>query len=74
MRFDEIIYWERQDAAEEAVAKTRKESILELLEEHGVVPESIREKIQAEDSTETLKTWIKLAAKAGSLSEFAEKM
>lgn len=74
MRFDEIIYWERQDAAEEAVAKTRKESILELLEEHGVVPESIKEKIQAEDSTETLKAWHKLAAKAGSLSEFAEKM
>ena len=52
----------------------RIESILELLAEHGEVPESLIEKIQSEKSQERLAEWFKLAAGASSLKEFEEEL
>ncbi|MBQ8233788.1 MAG: hypothetical protein IJZ34_17980 [Lachnospiraceae bacterium] len=66
MKFEEIIYYERLDA--------KVESILELLEEYGTVPDDIRERLEKERSASVLKKWHKLAAKVDSLEEFVEKM
>ena len=52
----------------------KTESILELLEDYGTVPESLKQKIHEEKDMETLKKWHKLAARTSSIEEFEEKM
>ena len=48
----------------------KAESVIELLEELGPVPEELRKKIMKERDAETLKGWLKLAAKAASVEDF----
>ena len=48
----------------------KAESIIELLKELGPVPEELRKKIMKERDAETLKGWLKLAAKAASVEDF----
>lgn len=55
-------------------AEGKAEDILELLEELGIAPEEIEQKIRSEMNLELLTKWHKLAAKAGSMEEFIEKM
>ncbi len=52
-------------------AEGKAEYILELLENLGTVPESLREVIVNEKDIETLDRWFKLATKAESIEEFA---
>ena len=70
MRLDDIIYSEREEAAKE----TTVQNILDLLEEYGKVPEELKEKIAAQDDKETLKGWLKLAARSESLEDFEAKI
>ncbi len=70
MRLDEIIYYERKDAAKAVQIR----SILDLLEDFGEVPSSVLERLQAESDAETLKKWLKLAARADSMETFVHKM
>ena len=74
MRLDEIIYYERKDAAKEAAKAVQIRSILDLLEDLGEIPSSVLERFQAETDAEILKRWHKLAAKVGSIEEFIQKM
>ena len=66
MKFDEIIAYERLDE--------KKDAILELLEEYGEIPRSLREKIEKVVSKDVLTRWHKLAAKVETIEEFMEKM
>mgnify|MGYP004682701801 FL=1 len=50
------------------------EDIMELLEDYGVIPKELHEKILSEQDPDTLKKWHKLAAKVSSMDEFAAKM
>ena len=50
------------------------EDIMELLEDYGVIPEELHKKILSEQDPDTLKKWLKLAAKVSSMDEFAAKM
>ena len=50
------------------------EDIMELLEDYGVIPEELHKKILNEQDPDTLKKWLKLAAKVSSMDEFAAKM
>lgn len=52
----------------------RKEAVLDLLEEFGPVPEELNRKIMAQEDGETLKKWLKLAAKAERMEAFCEEM
>jgi hypothetical protein len=86
MKYDEIIAWERREAAEEAAEKaaeeatrtatcaTKRSDIMELLEDYGEIPDSLREQIEQEESIDTLKKWFKLAVKASSIEEFEKEM
>lgn len=78
MRFEEIVYYERQDAAEkaakEAAEAARRQDILELLEEYGTVPDFVRQRLEAEEDAGRLSQWLKFAAKAGSMENFIEQM
>lgn len=82
MTFGDLIDMEREEAAnkaakeatDKATQKTGAEFILELLEEYGEVPENLREQIEAEADMETLKKWLKLAARVESIEEFRKEM
>ena len=70
MTFGDLIDMEREEASK----KTGAEFILELLEEYGEVPDSLRGKIEVETDIETLKRWHKLAARVDSIEEFQARM
>ena len=80
----EYIAMEREEAWEDGKSEglteglseglsVSREAILDLLGEHGEVPEELRARICAESDKETLKRWTKLAAKAESLEDFTSK-
>lgn len=54
--------------------KRSRQAILDLLEELGNIPEDIYSRIYAEKDTETLRRWLKAAAKAESFVDFRERM
>ena len=47
---------------------------MDLLGELGEVSDSLRKKIMKEADLEILSKWLKIAAKAGCVSEFEKKM
>ena len=65
---------EYEKGHQEGVIAGKAESVLELLEDIGTIPEKIREKITGETDPEILKKWHKLAAKSESIDEFVSKM
>lgn len=70
MKFDEIMYYAKRDGKIEA----RVQDILELLEDYGEIPEEIRQRLEEETNLGVLKEWVKIAARAQSIQEFADKM
>jgi hypothetical protein len=61
---------ERKEGRKEGCA----ESVLALLCDLSEVPESLREKIMNETDLNTLRHWLKLAAKAESIEQFENQM
>ena len=51
-----------------------KESIFDLLEDLGEIPEELRSKIMDESDIQILKKWLKLAARAESLGDFQNRI
>ena len=70
--FDEKVF--ADGIKEEGKIEDRVESILELLEDYGDVPELLRELIMEQDDLEILRKWHKIAARAESIEEFEEKI
>ena len=78
MTLEEYLYYERQEAAEEAAAvataatirSTTQENILELLEDLGEIPQDILDRINEEEDPAVLKGWLKKAARVQSFDEF----
>lgn len=70
MRWEEKLFYERLDGKIEG----RIESVLDVLEEKGIVSEELREKMLAEQDIEKIKGWLKLAVKVNSIEEFLENM
>lgn len=64
LREGEREIWERRGKAE---------SVLEVLELYGQVPEYVRMRILKEDNIQQLSAWLKEAAKAESIEDFQEK-
>ena len=58
------------EGMEKGIAQGRINGILDLLGELGEIPPSLEEQITAQKDEEILRTWLKLAAKAGSMEEF----
>ena len=77
MRFEEFIAFERADAAKQAAQQATSEAthtakvqdILELLEDYGEVPDALKQELM-QANPETLKLYLKLAAKADSIEAF----
>lgn len=51
-----------------------RQSILDLLEDLGEIPEDILTRIYAEEDTQTLRQWLKAAAKATNFETFREQL
>ena len=65
---------EYEKGHQEGIIEGKVESILELLEDIGTIPDKVREKIHNEKDIKVLNSWLKLAAKAESIDEFVSKM
>lgn len=65
---------EREDGKNEGLLQGKVESILELLEDYGEIPESIKTQIFKETNPDILKRWHKLAAKVNSIEQFIVAM
>lgn len=63
-----------QAGTKEGIQKAKQDSVLELLEEYGDVPEHVREAVLAQEDLAVLKRWHKLAARAGSMERFEKEM
>lgn len=63
-----------EDGKAEGRAEGKAESILELLGEYGNVPEELKGAILSETDPLTLKRWLKLAARADSITMFKDRM
>ena len=68
LREGEREIWERRGKAE-----GKAETVLEVLEMYGQVPEYVRMRILREDNIQQLSSWLKEAVKAESLEAFLEK-
>lgn len=66
MTLEDIIYFEREEE--------RVQAILDLLEDYGEIPDTLKQRLEEEIRFDVLKVWLKLAAKVESISEFEEKM
>lgn len=73
MRFEEFIAFERQDEREETTKivshRTTIQNILDLLEDYGEIPETLKQKLEQSNS-ESLRKYLKLAAKTDSIENF----
>lgn len=56
------------------LAEGKADSIFELLEECGTVPESLRKQIYEQKDAKVLTRWLRLSAKVSSVEEFMEQM
>lgn len=69
--FDEEVFVEGMK--EEGRIQEKAESIFELLEDYGEIPERLRKLIMEQDDLELLRKWHKLAARVESIEAFEEK-
>lgn len=63
---------ERAEGKAEGKVEGKAEDILDLLEELGQVPTGLRERICAQKDMETLRGWLKLAARVHTIEEFGQ--
>ncbi|NLD93096.1 MAG: Rpn family recombination-promoting nuclease/putative transposase [Fibrobacter sp.] len=70
MTFEELL----KDRETDGRIAGKAESVFVFLNNLGTVSEELRSKILAENDTDLLEQWLKLAAKATSLEEFQSKM
>ncbi len=54
--------------------KRSRQAVIDLLEEIGQIPKEIHERILTEKDTETLRKWLKAAAKATDFADFRQMM
>lgn len=64
----------REEGKMEGIREGKTEAILELLEELGDIPEELRDVVRRQTDLAVLGQWHKLAARAGSMEEFREKI
>ncbi|MDE7403702.1 MAG: Rpn family recombination-promoting nuclease/putative transposase [Lachnospiraceae bacterium] len=64
----------RNEGREEGIIIGKAEDILELLGEHGQVPNELKSRIFSQKDIGILRKWLKLAAKTASIQEFAQSI
>ena len=64
----------RDEGKQIGIINGKIESVLELLEDKGEVPEKVKAEILAETDLEVLKKWLRLAAKSETIEEFCKEI
>lgn len=64
----------RDEGKQIGIINGKIESVLELLEDKGEVPEKVKAEIFAETDSEVLKKWLRLAAKSETIEEFCKEI
>lgn len=64
----------RDEEKQIGIINGKIESVLELLEDKGEVPEKVKAEIFAETDPEVLKKWLRLAAKSETIEEFCKEI
>ena len=64
----------REEAYEEGKTAGKIEALLYLLEEKGIIPEELEERIRGETDENTLRKWLKIAGDTESMEEFRMKL
>ena len=70
MLFEELLRNERK----EGKAEGKVDAIIELLEDLGSIPEALKTQLEGEMDLNTLSAWLKMAAKAESIDQFAKEI
>lgn len=68
----ELVEWERAEGKAEGKVEGKVEAIFDILCELGGVPGTLRKKVEGERDFAVLGRWVRLAARANSISEFEE--
>ncbi|MBR1692989.1 MAG: hypothetical protein IJ711_09495 [Lachnospiraceae bacterium] len=74
MKFDEILYYAKQEGHTEGLEEATRTNIYDLLEDCGKIPDSLRDYLNAQSDLEVLKHWLKLAAHSTSMETFMEQI
>ena len=74
MLFENFEAYDVQETRRISKAEARAEDITDLLSDLGDIPEEIKEKLRQEQDLDTLKKWLKLAARAKSMEQFASEI
>ena len=64
----------RDEGKQIGIINGKIESVLELLEDKGEVPEKVKAEVFAETDPEVLKKWLRLAAKSETIEEFCKEI
>lgn len=64
----------RDEGKQIGIINGKIESVLELLEDKGEIPEKVKAEIFAETDPEVLKKWLRLAAKSETIEEFCKEI
>ena len=70
MTLGELLYYANMEEREEAAIDTLVQAILDFLEDYGDIPERVTDRLRGTNDKDTLKRWLKIAAKANSIEEF----
>ena len=70
--FERLLNKEKADGWAKGKADDRAEAVIELLEDLGELPDSLKKHIIEQTNLELLKKWHKAAAKAKSIEEFEQ--
>ncbi|MBQ1171383.1 MAG: hypothetical protein IIX48_02115 [Lachnospiraceae bacterium] len=74
MTWGEYIDFETMDAKAEAIIETRREDLIDVLNELGSVSNDLLEKVNTITDADILKKWFMLAIKVDSMEAFMEQM
>lgn len=74
MQMWEVVELEKKESREDGIKEGKTISIIKILEELGTIPEDLKQTIALQKDDNTINKWIKLAAGATTIEEFAEKM
>ena len=71
---ERLIHMEEYADVEAAgIQKGKIDSLLEILQELGGIPEALQNRIRSEKDLQALTSWLKAAARADSVEEFQKK-
>lgn len=63
-----------EEFRQEGIQQGKQEAVLELLEDVGSIPQTLKDKIREQCDMEVLKRWHKLAAKVETIDEFLDNI